>query len=94
MDIQRLEKLAVLAGLSLEGMDKERLLQEISALEQLAATLPALAEDEPPPSAAPEHRSPPEIARLDRNLLADAAPAWEEGFYLIPGAPHRGTENG
>ncbi len=94
MDIQRLEKLAVLAGLSLEGMDKERLLQEISALEGLAAILPELAEDELPLSAAPEHRPPSETAPLDRNLLAEAAPAREEGFYLIPGAPHRGTGNG
>lgn len=93
MDISRLEKLAALGGLSLEGTDRERLRLEISALEALAATLPAMEdEEEPGPShpAAPLER---EAADGDRELVSDNTPAMDGVFFLTPGVPHRGDRD-
>ena len=93
MDIQRLQKLAALAGLSLEGADLPRLLREINALEGLAATLPELREQGSPGPDAPGIRPEPGSAPLDRELLLECAPAMEAGFFVIPGVPHRGAKN-
>ncbi len=87
MDIAHLEKLAQLAGLDLEGTDREKLLRDINALEALAATLPSL--EHTPPAAAPPTPLEPAVAPLRWDLVLKNAPALADGFFRIPGVPHQ-----